>query len=482
MKRYSTLRVAALSPGDEISALEGVDLAGEKAVVVELAPGSSGTTVVTLLFPRLKASKRYEVSNSSLSSVSADPPRKQVPTSVIDSLRASDPDRTVPPIRDGVPDTFFPPDVNGTQPTMTDVLWRPTVRRTPFTKGLQAGAQSRYGAEAAPEEGDQFYLLVDILPFASFSSNKSKDERSEIAQKKEFKGKLERGLEKAFSGKKDLSYRLKYVGTKNQKEYHVFVTFNSQKAYNLGVKTFITVQDYWAPEDTGLNMVLYKVGPIKDGKMSVSNERSKPVYAAAAAADTVLDTYPATMPPPRDRHRPMSSSRLDSGYSDGSPRRPRSYNRPYEVRYLRSQHPVVDLDQSMVPSGGWKRDEPALQALAELFLGGYKEMQLTKLPGLHGHGNLDIETWAIIFQQEGDIETSEMEELWQYMVATRQITATAYRAWRDRLRHNMLWPVHTPNSTSTNTGLINGDQPSYQPREASVRRRALRSAPRRRGR
>lgn len=359
MNRVRRQRVAGLEPGDEISALEGVDLEGEKAVVVEIEEGSDDTSTLTLLFPDLDATTKVTVPSSSLTSVEPNRPKKQVPTSVIDDLRRDSPDRVVPVIRDNVPDSFFPPDPNGTRPELTDTLWRPTVRRTPYLNVLQASRRRR--AETSEEPS----------------------------------------------------------------------------------------------------------------------------------------TFPATLPPEADQHRPRSSTRLDDRYSDGSPRRPRRYNQPYEVRYNRSQHPVVDLDESLLPSDGWSEEEEQhLAELADLFWTSYKEAQLTALPsrlGL-GHSGLGLEDWAIIWQQEIPLAVEEMDELFHYMIAARMATATAYRAWRDKLRANMLHPLRTPAYTPSKrypTAPALGEaEPVYldakevnplvlykvEPREASPRRSGQRRA------
>jgi hypothetical protein len=309
-------RVAGLEPGDEISALEGVDLEGEKAVVVEVESNGDDTSTLTLLFPDLNATSQVTVSDDSLTSVEPSEHGKQIPSDVIDTLRSTSPNRVVPVIRDNVPDTFFPPDPNGTESDLTTTLWRPTVRRTPYLNVLQAQASRRRRAMAEDE--------VEKIP---------------------------------------------------------------------------------------------------------------------------TSTFPATLPPEADQHRPRSSTRLDEGYSDGSPRRPRHYNKPYEVRYDRSQHPVVDLDQTMLPDGGWSEEEEQhLAELADLFWTSYKEAQLTVLPsrpGL-GHSGLHLDDWAIIWQQETPISVEEMDELFHYMIAARMATATVYRAWRDKLRENMLHPTRTP--------------------------------------
>jgi hypothetical protein len=130
--KHYTKRLAALEPGDAIDALEGVDLQGQKAIVIELEPANKGdTTTVTLFFPDLKAAKRYKVPNSSLSTVQTAPAKYDIPDSVIDQLRSNSPNRVVPTIRDNIPDTFFPPDPAGFESPMTTVLWEPTIRRTP---------------------------------------------------------------------------------------------------------------------------------------------------------------------------------------------------------------------------------------------------------------------------------------------------------------------------------------------------------------
>ena len=136
-----------------------------------------------------------------------------------------------------------------------------------------------------------------------------------------------------------------------------------------------------------------------------------------------------------------------TAYSDGSPLRPRKFNLPSDMAEWADTHnsPVVPDPQFKV------EDTPALRELAKYFWQGYKEVQLTKLPSMYGLGQtgLQLEQWAIMFQNEMGLSTPEMEELWQYLISVRWATASAFRSWRALLRRYELSPVRTPTYTKT---------------------------------
>ena len=134
-----------------------------------------------------------------------------------------------------------------------------------------------------------------------------------------------------------------------------------------------------------------------------------------------------------------------TAYNDGSPLRPRKFNLPSDMAEFADQH-----NSPVVPDPQWEvKESPELRELAKYFWEGYKEAQLTKLPSLYGLGQtgLQLEQWAIMFQNEMGLSTPEMEELWQYLISVRWATASAFRSWKALLRRYELSPVRTPTYT-----------------------------------
>lgn len=139
----------------------------------------------------------------------------------------------------------------------------------------------------------------------------------------------------------------------------------------------------------------------------------------------------------------MLRRRANESYLDGSPLRPRKYNLPHERRWsehLQEEQPTPD------PSMFTGEVTPELKELAQYFWDGYTGARLTKLPAMNGdgQGNLALEQWAIMFQNEMGLTFEEMEELWMYLISIRWATATAFRAWKVRLQRNELYPTRTP--------------------------------------
>jgi len=126
------LRVADITPGTTITSLEGVDLEGEKALVVSVDDAANDKSLVVLYFPNLKIVKQYKVPGGGKSTVNPPPAEKVLKDEQVDQLRLDHPRDTLP-IREFIPDSYFPADPNVTSP-LTDILWRPTIRRTPWPR------------------------------------------------------------------------------------------------------------------------------------------------------------------------------------------------------------------------------------------------------------------------------------------------------------------------------------------------------------
>ena len=150
------LRVADLTPGTTITSLEGVDLEGEKALVVSVE-GSGDKDLVVLYFPNLKVVKQYKVPGAGKSTV-VSPPTKVLKNEQVDQLRL-DHQRDTLPIREFIPDSYFPADPNVTSP-ITDILWRPTIRRTPWPRfyNYHGGGKSGKGRPVVPERAGKRQL------------------------------------------------------------------------------------------------------------------------------------------------------------------------------------------------------------------------------------------------------------------------------------------------------------------------------------
>jgi hypothetical protein len=119
--------------GQTITALEGVDLEGNDAVVLSAKPlAGESQRLVTLFFPALGTIKEVRVPLASTVTLKEET-GYDIPESQVDELRLTSPDRSQLPIRNNIPDSFYPTDPNYPS-TMTDVLWRPTVRWTPYPR------------------------------------------------------------------------------------------------------------------------------------------------------------------------------------------------------------------------------------------------------------------------------------------------------------------------------------------------------------
>lgn len=133
----------ALKRGDKISSYEGVDFAGNKyAIVLDFDPAEDGKAFLSLYFPESKSARKYKVSTESNAAVvptSYDEKGDSedgyvIPSSEVDNLRAKSPgSMDMKPNRSFQPDSYFPEDPNYPS-TMTDVLWRPELRWTPFPR------------------------------------------------------------------------------------------------------------------------------------------------------------------------------------------------------------------------------------------------------------------------------------------------------------------------------------------------------------
>lgn len=123
--------MSQLQKGQIITQLEGVDLGGEEAVVVQVKT-INDHDLVTLYFPELEEIKQYKVP-SDAPVVTKPELDYTIPSSQIDELRLNSPGRDEKTIRQHLPDSYFPSDPNYPS-TMTDVLWHPTVRWTPVPR------------------------------------------------------------------------------------------------------------------------------------------------------------------------------------------------------------------------------------------------------------------------------------------------------------------------------------------------------------
>lgn len=135
--------IGALEPGSTITSLEGVDLKGEKAVIVDVEGGGKGKSLVTLFFPRLKSTKQYRIPSQSVTKTVKKSPHPINPETV-DELRLNSPGRSTLPMRENLPDSILPQDPTSPS-TLTDVLTRPTIRRTMYPRfyHFQKNAASR---------------------------------------------------------------------------------------------------------------------------------------------------------------------------------------------------------------------------------------------------------------------------------------------------------------------------------------------------
>jgi hypothetical protein len=131
--RVKKLAGAVPQKGQTITALEGVDLEGNEAVVLsaKVLPAEDSRLVI-LFFPALGSVKEYRVPLASTVTVKEETDYT-IPNSSVDELRLKSPERSQLPIRNNIPDSFYPTDPNYPS-TITDVLWRPTMRRTPYPR------------------------------------------------------------------------------------------------------------------------------------------------------------------------------------------------------------------------------------------------------------------------------------------------------------------------------------------------------------
>jgi hypothetical protein len=133
----------ALTRGDQITSLEGVNFEGNTYAVVvrvEEDPAEANKQLVTLYFPESGVARRYKLPNNVVGIVDTGvvEPGKEVtedpiPNSYVDDMRLDSPGWKKSPIRKNMPDSYFPEDPNYPS-TITDVLWRPDMRWTPFPR------------------------------------------------------------------------------------------------------------------------------------------------------------------------------------------------------------------------------------------------------------------------------------------------------------------------------------------------------------
>lgn len=110
-----------------VTQIEGVDLEGQEALLVGSKEEGS-KLVITLYFPELNTIKNYKVPKSSKITLE-EAPDYEIPSSSVDLLRLDSPNRDQLPIRNTLPDSYFPPDPNYPN-TLVDILYQPTRRRT----------------------------------------------------------------------------------------------------------------------------------------------------------------------------------------------------------------------------------------------------------------------------------------------------------------------------------------------------------------
>ena len=110
-----------------VTQVEGVDLEGQDALLVGTKK-EGDKLIVVLYFPELNKIKNYKVPADAKITVEEAPDYK-IPDSAVDLLRLDSPNRDQLPIRNNLPDSYFPPDPNYPN-TMLDILYQPTNRRT----------------------------------------------------------------------------------------------------------------------------------------------------------------------------------------------------------------------------------------------------------------------------------------------------------------------------------------------------------------
>lgn len=161
----------ALTRGDKITGFEGIDFGGNKyAIVLDMEPAGDGKVLLSLYYPESKSARKYKVSDGLSGMTDPTPPYDEgpeneeydIPSSPVDYLRLESPNRSQLPIRMNLPDSYFPDDPNYPS-TLTDVSWRPEMRRTPFPRFYNTRKRSgmryrrRLAARPLPPDLDTIY-------------------------------------------------------------------------------------------------------------------------------------------------------------------------------------------------------------------------------------------------------------------------------------------------------------------------------------
>jgi len=110
-----------------VNQIEGIDLEGHEALLVSTEK-KGDKLLITLYFPELNTLKNYSLPKSSKITLE-EAPDYEIPSSAVDMLRLDSPNRDQLPIRNTLPDSYFPPDPNYPN-TLVDILYQPTMRRT----------------------------------------------------------------------------------------------------------------------------------------------------------------------------------------------------------------------------------------------------------------------------------------------------------------------------------------------------------------